>query len=118
MLPQPHQRRKRPHAGPRRENDLGFWVLEVGLSHADPVDLPGVDRRYVYTLKQLVDRCKGRGGRAAELAADAEKELQFVWDSIEVQEKYKYDGLWSGADFDAYRWLLASKILALQEMGQ
>ena len=37
------------------------------------------------------------------------------WDAIEVQEKYKYDGLWSGRDFDAYRWLLASKILQLQQ---
>ena len=73
------------------------------------------DGRYVYTLQQLVAQSKERGGRAAELAAQAEKELTFAWDAIEVQEKYKYDGLWNGADFDAYRWLLASKILLLQD---
>jgi hypothetical protein len=73
------------------------------------------DGRYVYTLRELIAQNEKRGGRAAELAAEAKKELQFVWDSIEVQEKYKYDGLWSGADFDAYRWLLASKILTLEE---
>jgi len=72
------------------------------------------DGRYLYTLERLAAEGKRRGGRPAELAAEAEKELRFVRDSIEVQEKYKYDGLWNGADFDAYRWLLASKILALQ----
>ncbi|MFH1265373.1 MAG: glycoside hydrolase domain-containing protein [Planctomycetota bacterium] len=73
------------------------------------------DGRYVHTLQKLVEQAKERGGTAAELAREGEKELAFVWDSIEVQEKYKYDGLWSGADFDAYRWLLASKIIHLQE---
>jgi hypothetical protein len=74
------------------------------------------DGRYLYTLAQLSERAKKQGGRAAELAESARKELAFVWDSIDVHEKYKYDGLWSGADFDAYRWLLASKILQLQEV--
>ena len=73
------------------------------------------DGRYIYTLKQLVEEAKKRGGEAAALAKQGERELKFLWDSIEVQEKYKHDGLWSGADFDAFRWLLASKILELQE---
>jgi len=73
------------------------------------------DGRYLYTLKQFAAEGRKRGGLAAERAAEAEKELQFVWNAIEVQEKYKYDGLWSGADFDAYRWLLASQILTLQK---
>jgi len=73
------------------------------------------DGRYIYTLEQLVDESKKRGGRAAELARQAAKELAFVWDAIVVQEKYKYDGLWSGRDFDAWRWLLASQILRLLE---
>jgi hypothetical protein len=73
------------------------------------------DGRYLYTLEQLVAEAKSKGGKAAAAAAAAEKELRFVWDSIQVQEKYKYDGLWSGADFDAYRWLLAAQILKLQE---
>ena len=73
------------------------------------------DGRYLYTLERLVEEAKRKGGRAAALAADGQRELKFLWDSIEVQEKYKHDNLWSGPDFDAYRWLLASKILELQE---
>jgi len=73
------------------------------------------DGRYLYTLQQLVIEGKQRGGGAAVLAGAAEKELKFVWDSIVPQEKYQYDDLWNGLDFDAYRWLLARKILDLQE---
>jgi hypothetical protein len=72
------------------------------------------DGRYLYTLQQLVAEAKAAGGPAAEKAEAARRELDFVWNAIEVQEKYKYDGLWSGPDFDAYRWLLASKILELE----
>ncbi len=73
------------------------------------------DGRYLYTLEQLVEEGKQRGGKAAAAAAEGEKELTFLWDAIDVQEKYKYDGLWSGRDFDAYRWLLASRILAMED---
>lgn len=73
------------------------------------------DGRYLVTLNKLIASGKQRGGRAAELAAEAEQELDYVWQSIRVQEKYKYDGLWQGAEFDAYRWLLASQILTLRE---
>lgn len=73
------------------------------------------DGRYLYTLAQLVEEAKKAGPEAAATARKAEKELEFVWNAIEVQEKYKHDGLWSGADFDAYRWLLASEIIRLQE---
>jgi hypothetical protein len=73
------------------------------------------DGRYIYTLEQLVAVGKQRTGRAAELAREGEQELKFVWDSIVAQEKYQYDDLWNGPDFDAYRWLLATKILELQE---
>jgi hypothetical protein len=74
------------------------------------------DGRYVYTLEQLAAEAQRRGGRAAELAAEGEKELRCVWEAVRVREKYKEDdGLWSGADFDAYRWLMASKIVAIQE---
>jgi hypothetical protein len=65
-------------------------------------------------LQQAIAAATQRGGPAADAARAAERELQSVWRAIEVQEKYKYDGLWSGADFDAYRWLLASQILKLQ----
>jgi len=73
------------------------------------------DGRYLYTLQQLVEEAKKAGGPRAELAQQAEKDIRYIWDSIDVQEKYKYDDLWSGADFDAYRWLLASWILKLGE---
>ena len=74
------------------------------------------DGRYVFTLRQLIEKTKAQGPTAAKAAAErAQRELDYVWDAIDVQEKYKYDDLWSGADFDAYRWLLASKILELQE---
>ncbi len=73
------------------------------------------DGRYIYTLEQLVAEGKKKGGKAAEAAREGEKELKFLWDAIEVQEKYKHDRLWSGADVDAYRWLLATQILKLQE---
>lgn len=73
------------------------------------------DGRYIYTLEQLISQARQRGGRGAQLAGEAEKELKWVWTSIQVQEKYKHDNLWNGADFDAYRWLLASQILRLQE---
>jgi hypothetical protein len=73
------------------------------------------DGRYLYTLEQLVAEGKRKGGRAAELAGAGERELKYVWDAIAVQEKYQYDGLWNGPDFDAYRWLLAAKITEIQE---
>ena len=72
------------------------------------------DGRYLYTLQQLVEQGREAGGRQAELAKQAEEEIGRLWDGIDVQEKYKYDGLWSGADFDAHRWLLATWILRLQ----
>jgi hypothetical protein len=73
------------------------------------------DGRYIYTLQQLVEEAKKKGGGAAKAAAAGEQTLKLVWDAIEVQEKYQYDRLWDAADFDAYRWLVASKILELQD---
>ena len=75
------------------------------------------DGRYVYTLTQWIARAKRKGGNAVKAAEQAEKDLKSVWEAIEVQEKYKYDRLWNGADFDAYRWLLASRIIELQEIA-
>ena len=72
------------------------------------------DGRYLYTLQKLVEENRGAGGDAARLAQEAEAELRQFWDDINVQEKYKFDDLWSGADFDTRRWLLASLILKLQ----
>ena len=73
------------------------------------------DYRYIYTLEQLIAGAKQSGKPAArDAAANAERELKFIWDSIRVQTKYKEDDLWSPADFDVYRWLVARQILAVQ----
>jgi hypothetical protein len=72
------------------------------------------DYRYVYTLEQVIAEAKRRPESAIQQAAGAaQRELQSVWDGIRVQTKYKYDGLWSPAEFDVYRWLVAQQILTL-----
>ena len=52
---------------------------------------------------------------ARQAPAEAERELQSVWNAIRVQPKYKHDALWSPAEFDVYRWLVARQILNLME---
>jgi len=76
------------------------------------------DGRYIYTLEQLTAQAEARGGAAREAAVCGRRELKTLWDAIQTQEKYKYDGLWSGADFDARRWALAAAILKLQQALQ
>ncbi len=71
------------------------------------------DYRYVTTLTRWIDRARELG--LDERADVAAAELQAVWDAVDVQEKYKYDGLWEPGQFDAYRWLVARQILKLQE---
>jgi hypothetical protein len=74
------------------------------------------DYRYVYTLEQLIAEAKRSANAGAkQAAAEAERELQSVWQAIRVQAKYKYDGLWAPEEFDVRRWLVARQILALQE---
>lgn len=102
-------------------SSMDFFVRSTPEGEPIPVAMweafrEGIDDgRYIYTLEQLVQEGRGRGGRAAELAQQGARELKFVWDAFAPQEKYKFDGLWSGRDFDAYRWLLAARILELQE---
>ncbi|HOJ23495.1 MAG TPA: hypothetical protein PLY56_18370, partial [Armatimonadota bacterium] len=74
------------------------------------------DYRYIYTLRQLIAQAKRSPRPAAKkAAAEAEKELQFVWDSIRVQAKYKHDDLWTPTEFDVNRWLIAQQILAVRQ---
>lgn len=73
------------------------------------------DYRYIFTLEQLIAEARAKGGQAARAASGAERELGATWDAIRVQEKYKHDGLWSPAEFDVYRWIIARQILAIQE---
>jgi len=72
------------------------------------------DGRYIYTLQTLIAETKEKGSpEKQKLAQLAESDLKHIWDSIQVQQKYQYQGLWNAAQFDGFRSLLASHILAL-----
>jgi hypothetical protein len=69
----------------------------------------------IYTLEQLIAEARQSGSaRAVAAAEQAERELQFAWDSIHLQPRYQYDDLWPAGDFNAYRWLIAEQIMAVQ----
>jgi hypothetical protein len=75
------------------------------------------DYRYIYTLEQLIAEAKkSTKSGASQASATAEKELKSIWDAINVQPKYKIDGLWAPPQFDTYRWQIAQQILALQNI--
>jgi hypothetical protein len=78
------------------------------------------DYRYVYTLEQWVARAQSSGDADAAAAAErAERELDWIWERIQVLPRYQYDGLWPAGDFNAYRWVVAEQILQLQSaLGQ
>ncbi|MGI5819767.1 MAG: hypothetical protein ACOX9R_16915 [Armatimonadota bacterium] len=74
------------------------------------------DYRYVYTLEQLIAEARASGDAGAAAAAEeAQRELDYVWESINVLPRYQYDGLWPAGDFDAYRWIVAEQIMKVQE---
>lgn len=75
------------------------------------------DYRYVYTLQQLIAAARKQGGKVKTAADEAQKELEYVWKSLTVQAKYKYDDLWEPRQVDAYRWIVARQILKLQAAG-
>ena len=70
------------------------------------------DYRYIYTLTQLIAQAR-EDGKAAEADA-AQADLEYIWNAIDVQLKYKHDNLWGPEEFDAYRWLIATHIMKLQ----
>lgn len=70
------------------------------------------DGRYITTLQRTIARAQEAG--LTDLATAAQADLDLVWNAIQVQEKYKTDGLWDPAAFDVYRWLIASRIIDLQ----
>ena len=72
------------------------------------------DGRYLNTLEKLIARAKDAGFTAE--AQRAQADIDFIRTSIKVQPKYKFDDLWDADTFDAYRWLLASRILELQKL--
>ena len=70
------------------------------------------DGRYITTLERWIERAKAAG--RDDLAQAATADVQFIRDAIEVQTKYKYDGMWDPDAFDVFRWMIASRILELQ----
>lgn len=73
------------------------------------------DYRYIHTLEELIKEAQRSGKPSAKAAAHkAGDELQFIWNAIRVQPKYKHDDLWSPAEYDVYRWIIAQQILAVQ----
>lgn len=75
------------------------------------------DYRYVYTCEQLIAQGMKQGGKAGAAAKAARQTLDWVWNQIRVQPKYKYDDLWAPREGDVYRWLVAEQILKLQAAG-
>lgn len=75
------------------------------------------DYRYIYTLQEMIKAAQKRGDKAAQAAAQAQAALDWIWQQIRVQPKYKYDDLWEPREIDVYRWIIANAILKLQEAG-
>jgi len=95
------------------------------------------DMRYITTLEHWIERAKAAG--RDDLAKAGRDDLDSIWNSIKVQEKYKEDGvwvenkhinankppvtpvggrlengMWDPAVFDANRWTIASRIIEIQ----
>ena len=72
------------------------------------------DHRYVTTLENAISLAAETGHR--EAAAKARATLDQILAAMDVQTKYKDEGLWSAATFDAWRWAVAEQILVLQKL--
>ncbi|MFW6437576.1 MAG: hypothetical protein ACOCZ7_01070 [Armatimonadota bacterium] len=74
------------------------------------------DYLYIYTLEQAIAEARASGNAEAVAAADAaQRELDYIWENINVLPRYQYDGLWPAGDFDSYRWLVAEQIMKVQD---
>ena len=93
----------------RTDDDASPIPVMMWEAYREGID----DGRYITTLERWIARARATGH--GQLADAAQADLRFVWDSVEVQEKYKYDGLWDPDVFDVYRWVLARHILLLQD---
>lgn len=72
------------------------------------------DHRYVYTLQNQIARVSAAGH--TEAATGAQAVLDLILETMNVQPKYKNHGLWAPEAFDAWRWMVAEKILELQKL--
>ena len=96
----------------RHEPDGTPMPVTIWESYREGYD----DYRYVFTLEQLIAQARRSGNPKAIVAAEqAERQLQSIWEAIDVQPRYQYDDLWPAGDFNAYRWLVAEQVLALQQ---
>lgn len=78
-------------------------------------DREGIDdHRYIFTLQNAIARTRELGYKAE--ADHAQTILDHVFNAIEVQPKYKKEGLWEAATFNTWRWAIAEQILVLQEL--
>lgn len=95
------------------------------------------DVRYITTLEHWIERARAAGRE--DLAKAGRNDLDFVWNSIKVQDKYKDDGSWPNKQmnaskppvtpvgghldngmwdppvFDNMRWVIASRIIEIQK---
>ena len=71
------------------------------------------DNRYVHTLELLVARAKQAG--LSTLAQEAQVDLDFVRQAVPIRDLYQYDTGWADDSFNAYRWLIARRIMLLQQ---
>jgi len=94
----------------RTDDDASPIPVMMWEAYREGID----DGRYITTLQRWIERAR-KAGQAGP-ADQAEADLKFVWDSIEVQEKYKYDDLWEPEAFDVYRWVIARQIINLQRV--
>lgn len=92
----------------RTADDGGPIPVAMYEAYREGID----DGRYITTLKRWIERAKTAG--RDDLVRKAEADLAYIWDAIDVQIKYKYDGMWDPDAFDVYRWILAQRILELQ----
>jgi len=78
-------------------------------------DREGIDdHRYIFTLQNAIARARESGYK--EEADKAQTVLDQIFNAIEVQPKYKNEGLWEPVTFNAWRWAIAEQILVLQEL--
>ncbi|MGI6356865.1 MAG: hypothetical protein ACOX6W_17505 [Lentisphaeria bacterium] len=72
------------------------------------------DGRYLNTLEKWIAAAEEAGFTAEAQAA--RDDIELIRSSINVQTKYKIDGLWGAETFDVYRWLLAQRIMDLKNL--
>ena len=72
------------------------------------------DNKYIFTLETLIARAAEMGFKKE--AAAAQTDLDLIKKNIFIQEQYKDKNLWGADTFDAYRWLMAERIMELNTL--